>query len=1508
MADLDVAVTLSGRDAGLSSITGSAAASLQKLRDAAEQSGGILDRLWGSMQTGAGLAAGFRVFEMLGSALGAAKDAAIGFNQTLDGARATMARYFTDTQSVNNSIASLNDLAAKTPFAFEGLLIAQQRTIGAARSAEELKSNMDAISVVAANTGRVSSANMERISLALGQVQTKGHLAGGEMLQLTEAGVNMTEILTAHFGVTGAQLQKMIEGGKVTAQDVFAAMREYAADPKNRTALDTLAKTWEGAWSTISDVGTTAIAAVFRPFFDLMTEGAVRIADFLQSDNFKVWAQAVTLGFAAASDALKSFLSFLAPLGSAISTAFGQLTSGDFSGAFATLTAGFQTQLGAIWESVTAFASSMLGAGENVVGEFASGIMQGAGAALQTAVDFVANVIASFLVGQSPPPAGPLSTIDAAGTKLMETYGQGMQQGLGPSKAAVDQLSDAIRGITSEINALDIQHTDLKNQIDDVKRAYEDQVSPLKEQLRIIQEKADAGKAEAELAFKIQDVRLKQMELEAKGDPIRRAEIAGQMELLKQKQQELGLEDSLASIDKERAKLADDGNKSQLEDLKYHREREAILQRIQDGKKNHKDVEGPESQLRELDLRHKMAEEQKVTDAEEAKRKLAQLELRKQELGLQGDLNGLTDKGKLAEIAKEKELLDANKSQFEIEQATKDIATAQAKADIKSQIDAATAAEKERLRPLQDQSTEIERQKQGLQEQVKALQLQKSEMSELLAQQKAAETAAKKAPGPVVPGAPAGGIHFDLDPVQKEAEDRIKQSGAHLAESFSNGFSEWVRGNFWTIAIGAMGAIGGANIGATIGAALGSVVPIFGTAIGGLIGGAIGAAIGALSVTTLANMVSTKFQEIVGAPLGEVTAATIAELRATFVEQGWGGLVTQILALLSGAIPSLVAKLTGWASALLDWVRPAAQQLMNALSGVIQSVLAWVTTNAGPIGDKLYAWSLALVRWAQTGGLELLNKLAGLMSDVLSWIGNQTIIIATKLLEWATAFVAWVGPKIPELLGALRDMGIAMVEWMAIHLGDLLDALGKWAVEFVAWVGPKIPPLLAELGKLLVALVEWIATDALPTMVATLLKWGAALIEWVGPRIGPLLLELGKLYIEIEKWILFTALPAIILQLGKWALAFIEWIAPMIIDLGVELVKIGLAVANWIGEQVQPGNPNSLPVKLGLWAAAFLEWIAIEVVPKLAEKLAAIILAIGGWVDEKIVDVQNLLVKIGTAVLDGIKTGISNALSGFWEWLKANLVDKIPETIRKILNLDADTGEMAMVGERLIQEMEIGIKNRWPSLADLMKRLTSGVGGDVDDWIKAAISITGVGDSWFEGMKRLVGWESSGDPTNVNPTEVLGQHASGLVQMLPSTFEAYRLKDLPDDIFNPISNTVASIRYIQDTYDTVYRIPGIEDNDHGAFPGYREGGVAWHKQLAWVGEDEPEVIAPISKIRSAQPVASGTGIDYDRLAKAITDNLPPTVQVNGGIGADEAAEKIARVQRRAAFLRGPRRQ
>lgn len=100
--------------------------------------------------------------------------------------------------------------------------------------------------------------------------------------------------------------------------------------------------------------------------------------------------------------------------------------------------------------------------------------------------------------------------------------------------------------------------------------------------------------------------------------------------------------------------------------------------------------------------------------------------------------------------------------------------------------------------------------------------------------------------------------------------------------------------------------------------------------------------------------------------------------------------------------------------------------------------------------------------------------------------------------------------------------------------------------------------------------------------------------------------------------------------------------------------------------------------------------------------------------------------------------------------------------------------------------------------------------------VNKAVEITGVDSSWIPWLMYLMQRESGGNPVAYNTTPVNGEHATGLFQMLPSTFAQYAAPGYTD-IWNPLDNTIAAIRYIKARYGHPSRIPGLTSKNYRGY-------------------------------------------------------------------------------------------
>ena len=168
--------------------------------------------------------------------------------------------------------------------------------------------------------------------------------------------------------------------------------------------------------------------------------------------------------------------------------------------------------------------------------------------------------------------------------------------------------------------------------------------------------------------------------------------------------------------------------------------------------------------------------------------------------------------------------------------------------------------------------------------------------------------------------------------------------------------------------------------------------------------------------------------------------------------------------------------------------------------------------------------------------------------------------------------------------------------------------------------------------------------------------------------------------------------------------------------------------------------------------------------------------------------------------------------------------------------------------------------------------------GAAAGWIRAAMAITGAPESWFTGLMTLAKRESGFNPRATNlwdSNAKKGTPSIGLMQTIGPTFRAYALPGY-GDIYNPVHNAIASIRYIRARYGDISRVQ--QANPNKPPKGYYFGDLVTTEQTARIAEGgRAELILPIqSNPKRAE----------DLLAKYIFD---PTVS---GVNADSLIARL----------------
>lgn len=287
---------------------------------------------------GAGAAIGGKVanlgLDAIGKGFAFAKDAAIGFNSSLEQSRIAFATFLGGARQADRFLADLQKYAVATPFEFPQLIEASKRMLAFGFSAQQVMPLLTAVGNATAALGS-GSVGLDRITLALGQMQAKGRVSGEELRQLQEAGIKTGDIfaiIAEQTGATTQQLQEMAEKGQLSSTLFIAAFEKWSQQ-RFGDMMARQSQTFQGAMSNIRDAATQVLARIGAPFFAALSRAAQAVATFAQTDTFQRWADI-------AAAAAQRVMAILATVGGvalqvarAVASAFGvQLPSFDFSG------------------------------------------------------------------------------------------------------------------------------------------------------------------------------------------------------------------------------------------------------------------------------------------------------------------------------------------------------------------------------------------------------------------------------------------------------------------------------------------------------------------------------------------------------------------------------------------------------------------------------------------------------------------------------------------------------------------------------------------------------------------------------------------------------------------------------------------------------------------------------------------------------------------------------------------------------------------------------------------------------------------------------------------------------------------------------------------------------------------------------------------------------------------------------------------------------------------------
>lgn len=196
----------------------------------------------------------------------------IGFNSTMEQNQVAFGQFLGSAEEVDKMLKHLFKTAAETPFEFADVTTAARKFLAFGFTAKETTSYLDSVGNAIAGIGGGND-EIQRMIIALGQMQAKGRVMGQELLQITELGIPAYQILKEELNLTTEQVRRIGLEGIGADKAITALMR--GMDKRFAGAAQKQAKTLAGQWSTFKDVFRQTMGVITKPLFDILRKNVL---------------------------------------------------------------------------------------------------------------------------------------------------------------------------------------------------------------------------------------------------------------------------------------------------------------------------------------------------------------------------------------------------------------------------------------------------------------------------------------------------------------------------------------------------------------------------------------------------------------------------------------------------------------------------------------------------------------------------------------------------------------------------------------------------------------------------------------------------------------------------------------------------------------------------------------------------------------------------------------------------------------------------------------------------------------------------------------------------------------------------------------------------------------------------------------------------------------------------------------------------------------------------------
>ncbi|MCK5316396.1 MAG: tape measure protein [Anaerolineales bacterium] len=180
-------------------------------------------------------------------------------------------------------LEDITKFARTTPFSLTGIVDSSKQLLAFGIEQEKIIGTMTSLGNIAAGVGRDKLPTLVR---AFGKIRTKGKATMEELNMLLEAGVPVLDELAKNYGVTTAELFKMISAGKVGFTDVEAALTGLSTGSgKFANLMEKQSKTFLGMLSNLKDFITVTAIEIGKELLPQAKALATQILNIFEANR-----------------------------------------------------------------------------------------------------------------------------------------------------------------------------------------------------------------------------------------------------------------------------------------------------------------------------------------------------------------------------------------------------------------------------------------------------------------------------------------------------------------------------------------------------------------------------------------------------------------------------------------------------------------------------------------------------------------------------------------------------------------------------------------------------------------------------------------------------------------------------------------------------------------------------------------------------------------------------------------------------------------------------------------------------------------------------------------------------------------------------------------------------------------------------------------------------------------------------------------------------------------------